>query len=285
MGKFLSQEEGITTPEKLSLPIPIQALASSHNYFSMFLDIKGNVWACGSARYGQLGLKMRAAGKSKHLPKMIRSLPAITDISAGYYHTLFLDEHMHAWATGYNAYGQLGLGKSKKHTFSPKRLTLPVTIKKVSAGSFHSLFLDTNEQVWACGHNKFGQLALGNCSNVDYPQLCPGLPAIQLICGGAHCSTFVDVDGQVWKCGVGSKSVAELQERFEGIQYAECAAHDIFLDEAGNVWVAGANSQGQLGLGESLLTEGIIALQKLECLPDLAWEQSIFKKTKSARIG
>ena len=71
--------EGVTAPEKLALPVPIQTVAASHNFFSIFLDINGNVWACGSSRFGQLGLSDYTA--QNYLPTMVPSLPAITDIS------------------------------------------------------------------------------------------------------------------------------------------------------------------------------------------------------------
>ena len=287
LGRILQSDGIISTPEKLALPIAIQVVAASHNYFSMFLDINGNVWACGYAGYGQLGLKDYEADKSKQLPTLIPCLPAITDVSAGYYHTLFLDTEMNVWATGYNAYGQLGLEKADKHIYSPEKLNLSVAIKQAAAGSYHSLFLDTNGQVWACGHNTYGQLAVKHLSHVNKPELCQGLPPIQSICGGYNFSTFVDVDGRVWKCGakINSRNIPELQDGLEGIQCAQCVSHNIYLDAEGQAWVAGRNCEGQLGLGDSLVTldDSQVSVQKLECLQGLAWEQMRFQKTKSAR--
>ena len=135
--------------------------------------------------------------------------------------------------------------------------------------------------MWACGHNGNRQLGLNHSSHVKFPQLCEGLPPIQLICGGHHLSTFVDVDGKVWKSG-NKKSAPELQEGLEGIIYAECSAHSIFLDSTGNVWVSGSNSEGQLGLAVNPFQPEVF-LQKQASLPDLAWAQERFQKTKSAR--
>ena len=95
------------------------------------------------------------------------------------------------------------------------------------------------------GQNGKPQLSLNHSIQVKIPQLCEGLPPIRLICGGHHLSTFVD--GKVWKSGE-TQSAPELQEGLEGILYADCSAHSIFLDSTGNVWVAGSNSEGQLGL-------------------------------------
>ena len=189
---------------------------------------------------------------------------------------------MNVWATGYNTYGQLGLDKDDKHIYSPEKLNLPVKIKKISAGNYHSLLLDTNDQVWACGHNGHRQLALKHNSHVKTPQLCEGLPPIQLICGGHYLSTFVDVAGNVWKSGGDRKNPPELQEGLEGVLYAECTAHSIFLDSTGNVWVAGSNSDGQLGLTINLFQPEFPLQMLEESLPDLAWEER-FQKPKSAR--
>src|SRR3990167_1363675 len=217
LGRFLRSDRTISTPEKLALPIAIQVVAASHHNFSIFLDINGNVWECREkSGYGDY--------KSKWLPTLIPCLPAITDVSAGYYHTLFLDTQMNVWATGYNAYGQLGLENADTHIYSPEKLNLSVAIKQAEAGNYHSLLLDTNGQVWACGHNTYGQLAVKHLSHVNKPELCQGLPPIQSICGGYNFSTFVDVDGRVWKCGVTVKSrnIPELQDGLEGIQCAQC---------------------------------------------------------------
>ena len=190
---------------------------------------------------------------------------------------------MNVWATGYNIYGQLGLDKDDKHIYSPEKLNLPAKIKKISAGNYHSLLLDTNDQVWACGLNYYRQLPIKHTGFIKKPQLCEGLPPIRQICAGYHLSTFVDVDGKVWKCGGDRKSALKLQEGLEGIRYAECTAHSIFLDSTGNVWVEGPNSEGQLGLAINHLLPDICP-QKLASLPELlVWEQERFQKTKSAR--
>ena len=180
--------------------------------------------------------------------------------------------------------GNVGLGKADKHIDSPD---LSVA---AAAGSSHSLFLDTNEQVWACGHNTYGQLGVKHLSHVNKPELCQGLPLIQSICARYNVSTFVDVDGRVWKYGVkiNSRNIPELQDGLEGIQgieCGECVSHNVYLDTEGQVWVAGRNCEGQLGLGDSLvMLDGIqFSVQKVESLPGLAWEQMRFQKTKSAR--
>ena len=254
---------GIRTPEKLALPIAIQAVAASHNDFSLFLDINGNVWGCGVSEQGQLGVRAVI-----QLPTMIPSLPIITDVSAGTSHALFLDNEMNVWGVGNDVFGQLGLGITATYAYSPKKMqNVPASVSKISAGSCHSLLLDANGQAWACGRNENGQLALAHRTAVSRPQPCQGLPPIAIICAGNQKSIFVDVEGKVWRCG--NDKEPELLEGLEGVQCAESFTHNsIFLDSTGTVWVAYHNK---------------VVLHKVENLPDLAWDQGRFKKTKSAR--
>jgi alpha-tubulin suppressor-like RCC1 family protein len=83
-------------------------------------------------------------------------------VSCGVKHTLFLDIYGHAFATGSNKLGRLGIDTvkhSKETQYFPVPISLDARIAQVAAGDSHSLFVSHKEGiVYACGDNSVGQL-------------------------------------------------------------------------------------------------------------------------------
>jgi alpha-tubulin suppressor-like RCC1 family protein len=155
-------------------------------------------------------------------------------------HSLAVDRDRHVWGWGLNQRGQVGDG-GQMSKFGPVMVcaagqAVPCTeflsdITAAAAGGRHSLALDTFSNVWAWGSNDFGQLGsnVGTTSllpvrnNALFAQLhqLPGPPSVTAIAAGG--------------------------------------AHSLALDSRGVVWAWGANSDGQLGLGN--LNNAVFALQ------------------------
>jgi alpha-tubulin suppressor-like RCC1 family protein len=82
-----------------------------------------------------------------------------TRISGGQEHTLILTQNKYPWATGRNLYYLLGIGNNANPQYTPVRVHgfddngFLGDINDVSAGYIHSLALDANSSVWACGKN------------------------------------------------------------------------------------------------------------------------------------
>jgi alpha-tubulin suppressor-like RCC1 family protein len=74
---------------------------------------------------------------------------------------------------GRNDYGQLGLGDTNIRVM-PASFTLnEEEFKFAVAGRFHTLLIDQNNKLWACGNNHFGQLGLGDTENRLNPTKLP----------------------------------------------------------------------------------------------------------------
>ena len=84
----------------------------------------------------------------------------ISQISAGSDHSLALDSEGQIYAWGYNDYGLLGNGDTTDSNTPVKVDTSGVlagkTISQISAGSNHSLALDSEGQIYAWGSNSYG---------------------------------------------------------------------------------------------------------------------------------
>lgn len=110
------------------------------------------------------------------------STQAVVDIAAGARHSLFLTDQLKVYSCGEAKQGQLGLGP-----ISLDRVMLPTNIKqlndhhiqKVTAGKFHSLFLNGQGQILSSGANNFGQLGTGCKSNYFTPTLVEGLQDVR----------------------------------------------------------------------------------------------------------
>ncbi len=123
------------------------------------------------------------------------------------------------FACGYNAYGQLGLGDTTRRNTFTAVPALPdgKIVKQVVAGCQHMTILTEDGTVFACGYNEYGQLGLGDTTDRNTVTAGPALP-----------------DGKVVKQVIAGRD------------------HTMILAEDGTVFACGRNTQGQLGLGDTM---------------------------------
>ncbi|CAB3385487.1 Hypothetical predicted protein [Cloeon dipterum] len=83
------------------------------------------------------------------------------------------------FAWGKNKRGELGLG-TKEHTMVPTKVEGDLEGKRVvqvACGTFHTLALTSDGEVFAFGSNDFGELGLGNTEETSHPKKVNGLLA------------------------------------------------------------------------------------------------------------
>ena len=81
----------------------------------------------------------------------------MSEVTAGYYHSLFIKNDGSLWAMGYNGYGQLGDGNNTNRSTPVK---VDENVSEVTAGYYHSLFIKNDGSLWAMGANWYGQLEM-----------------------------------------------------------------------------------------------------------------------------
>ena len=184
--------------------------------------------------------------------------PTTGQLAGGGYHSLAVDSHGRVWSWGENAHGQLGRG-DKINSPLPAEARIPegVQFLRVAAGEDHSLALDREGRVWACGRDTHGELGGKGSEIQNMLQVIPGLPPATAIAAGQTHSLALTKAGAVWTWGAGRKPAggavaASLRPvQVEGLPpvVALCAGayHDLALDKDGRVWSWGSNDSGQLG--------------------------------------
>src|SRR3990167_3061519 len=120
----IGKDEITNTPKQI---VSIQDISSITTGFdsSMFLDQDGCIYTCGENSKGQLGLGDK---RTRYKPNKVRNIPKIAEIAScsqagGSF--LVVDEEGYLWASGNNAYGQLGLGDTEKRLDFTKIKSIP----------------------------------------------------------------------------------------------------------------------------------------------------------------
>ncbi len=221
----------------------------------------GTLWAWGANSSGQLG---DGSTTEQISPVTINTISGVTQISAGYEHTLALKSDGTVWAWGTNSEGRLGDGTVIT------RLT-PVLVGSlgqadaVSAGGRHSLALLSDGTVWAWGYNGNGQLGDDSYGNRATPVQVVGLTNVAAISAGNRFSMALKQDGTVWGWGHnysgqlgngianGEKKTPVQTQNLSGVTAISAGfEHTLALKGDGTLWAWGRNAFGQLGIGSSV---------------------------------
>jgi alpha-tubulin suppressor-like RCC1 family protein len=146
----------------LEFPSPIQSLSCGWSHL-LVITKDGSVYGFGDNEDGELCLPDPTYDTPTLLP-----LRDITAVACGTNFSVLLTSQGSLLASGYNAYGSLGL----QHTISSKTPT-PVTLAQgvvgVAAGGFHVFALMEDGGVLGWGWNCFQQIAPEIVSNVLQP--------------------------------------------------------------------------------------------------------------------
>ena len=114
-GENVRGELGDGATERSDVPVAVSGLSgvtavSAGADFSLALLSDGTVMAWGENGFGQLG--NATAGEDSYIPVPVNGLGEVTQVAAGGNHALALLRNGTVVAWGYNAFGQLGDGKT-----------------------------------------------------------------------------------------------------------------------------------------------------------------------------
>ena len=248
-------------PQKI-LEIPPVHSVSCGEIHALIITNDSNLWACGYNGEGQLFLNNQQS-QSKFLQT---SFSNISKISAGYRHSLFQNNKGEIFGCGHNSLGQVGLGhfNDPQIQVSPI-LNAPENIVHFCCGYYQSYFLDSEGNVYSVGYNGHGNLGLAHTTNQNTLNKIPNVPPIQSISCIRYSCYLLDSEGNVWSFGCNgsgelghgdtkNRNVPTKIESLKNIQqlsYGSCGQHFLAKDSQNKIFVAGSNSNGQLGRGNT----------------------------------
>ncbi|XP_070685976.1 probable E3 ubiquitin-protein ligase HERC6 [Pempheris klunzingeri] len=197
-------------PSRVPIPLPISVIqVACGNSHSLALTKGGDVFSWGLNSHGQLGLGKEVPQQCT--PVLVCALTgvAVTQISAGASHTLFLTLASLVYCCGANKSGQLGLNRvDEKGRFNICMVPAlrPLDVSFISCGEAHSAVLTKNGEVFTFGEGRYGQLGHNSVADEVKPRLVDGLdgPASQVSCGRRH-TLVLGSSGQLWAFGNGTK--------------------------------------------------------------------------------
>ena len=271
---------GIVTPPEEGVRFTQASVGLMH---LLALGSDGNLYSWGDNTSGQLGDgTTTSSGTSYALRKVI--MPAdgtkFTRISAGFTYSLAIGSDGNLYSWGNNTYGQLGNGTNDNNfNFTPSKVSLPTGVTKftqISAGTNHSLALDSDGNLYSWGYNYYGQLGMGNINSGQFTPSKGSMPAdgtkfTQISAGYFH-SLALGSDGNVYSWGDNSKgqlgrSISGTQDSTPGkvnlpagvrrfTQVIAGGDHSLAMGSDGNLYSWGYNTNGQLGRSTSGVNDG-----------------------------
>jgi len=233
------------------------------------LTADGLLYVSGSGDAGQLGVGVT---ENRVVPTLVRGElegRKVLQVAAGGGHTACVTEDGAAFAFGYNANGQLGLGVTEERNV-PTLLRGELenkSVMQVAAGNNHTIFVTADGLGYACGANRNGQLGVGDTEDRLVPTLITGQlqakTAVYVAAGDDH-TVCITEDGSLfsWGCndngqlGVGDtekRRVPTLVTGLQGKRVVHVAAgevHTVCSTADGSVFTWGSGVCGQLGLGD-----------------------------------
>jgi hypothetical protein len=217
-----TESEVVDQPELLNAKYPelndikIRMISAGFDH-TLIVSEDNKVYALGRGNAGQLGMGKKVTHVTK--PTLIASLVnhhiEIKEGCCGGHHSLLLSHDGNVYSFGWNEYGELGLGIQKKNKFTPTLISYfrdnKIEIKQISCGGDHSLVLSKNGEVYSFGWGEYGQLGHNNTVSLNVPRKIALNDVIVQVAAGGY-------------------------------------AHSLLLNDKGEVYAFGWNSDGQLGL-------------------------------------
>ena len=248
-------------------------------HHSIAMDSEGQLYSWGDNTHGQLGLGDTEVRLSPEEIKFFAD-KTIIQISLGKSHSLALDSEGQVYSWGWNEGGQLGLG-DKKDRYEPTLIPYfkenGIFITQLTTAYKHNLALDKNGKVYSWGWNEYGELGLSHNEERLSPSFISYFEENGIIISKLAISSWqsfaLDNMGQLYSWGRNENGRLGLSDEIDRnepslIKYfkdnnviknfryilkdiSASVDHSIALDDEGNLYSWGRNTDGELGLGDT----------------------------------
>ena len=243
---------------------------------SLALGSDGNIYSWGYNSEGQLGRDTSSKDSTSADRPGLVAPPAgvrFTQVSAGFTHSFAFGSDGNLYSWGDNSDGQLGRDTgSAKYDTTPGKVPLPAGVAsftQVSGGTFYSLAMGSDGNLYSWGTNTFGELGrdTGSARSDSTPRkvsIRTGVAKFTAISAKGWCSLAMDSDGNLYSWGynlygeLGRKTdnptinVVPVKVTMPAgitrfIWFAEGTEHTLAMGSDGNLYSWGWDYYGQLG--------------------------------------
>ncbi|CCD73459.1 HECT domain-containing protein [Caenorhabditis elegans] len=226
--------------------------------------MRAELLGCGHTGEGQLGVRLSES--TIQVPERIIGAPndmdgtAVTSVTCGEQHTVFLTKDGKMWSVGSNMDGQLGRGSRTEGSFSiyPVSWTSSAKIIQISAGRSHTVSVTDDGRVFAWGSNEHGQLGMeSKFTWQGTPRRVQEINDIVQVASGSNHCIALDEGGRVFVWGEQADGRCihrpEPVEQLSGVPIVRVLAgarHCLALSASGAVFTWGQNNSGELGIDD-----------------------------------
>ena len=259
------------TPVKVAFPVGVTrwiaaAAGASHG---LAIGGDGNLYAWGSNAYGQLG---NSSNVSSPTPITFTKPAGVTSwsaVAAGDYHSLAIGSDGNLYTWGENNFGQLGIGNTTNQN-SPQKVSLPAGVTSwtaVAAGTYYSLAIGNDGNIYAWGNNNVGQLGDSSTTNSANPVMVTkpaGVTGWTAVAASDLLSLAIANDGNLYSWGATVQSslgtlntvIPVVVSKPAGVSgwtavAAGAAGQNFAIGDDGNLYAWGYNVDGELGDGNT----------------------------------
>lgn len=165
---------------------------------SMAVTESGKIYYWGESFTGTKQVKPR------ELP--LPHAQSIKKVSIGKMFSMALTGHGKVYTIGDNTYGELGLGRETKNSFTLIEMnTFPGHALDIAAGARHGLVLNNDNRLYAFGDNSEGQCGIQSARaylpvEIQVKNVMSKAKPEMIYCGDAH-SALVNSDGELFTWG------------------------------------------------------------------------------------
>jgi alpha-tubulin suppressor-like RCC1 family protein len=244
------------------------AKVTAAGFRTTFLNHSNDAYSCGQYPLGVPGTSSAFHYVPTYISGNITGIGRMRNNSSS-----FIDSSGELLVCGRDGEGQLGLGygPTAPFTYHPSRVPGPYSsflpIVKIVSNQIASLFLTADGDCYSCGYYANGNLGRPNYDVIApyygrtyYPQFVTG-SVVDIDAGSFRCMGLVGSDGYAYAygfdylgmMGIGNAtntdvwSPTRISGNVAAISFG--TSHSAFLTPGGDVFVAGDNTYGQLGIG------------------------------------
>ena len=247
----------------------------------------GYVYSWGRNDRGQLGIGSR---ETKHVPTRVELDLKAVSVAAGGNISFAIMEDGTVRGWGMNDDGHVGNGEGETglNAYTPAVVVNVSNVVEVAVGHDHAAARIANGDVFVWGYNEMGQAGNGDEEDVIIPEKVEGLPSKAVSIAANRFNTIIALeDGGVFATGGGVDEEEGLYFSFnetstqshrfikmtgfsEIVQVSATADSILAIDEHGKMWAVGANSSGNLGLGDTDDRIAPYVIEELDSVLELA---------------